>query len=374
LKLATVLGTQVIVGLDSKEGDIVLYFDSNLRLSPGYLRANNLYSNKELNADSTVKGYFSSNGRVKCQKFRGELSNGYVVPLESLKTVVNIPSAALYALFVNGIEFTHIDGVEICSKYITPNTNKYNRIKYKDHITLSPMFKPHWNTKQLMREYLDIPPGMVWIEEKIHGTSGRTGNVLVTVHRKWYQFWKPKTWQEWRIISGTRRMTHIDGHISHVRKETHNKLAPHLRKGETVYFEIFGHDSTGKEIQSGFSYGCVGGEYKVILYRVTITTQDGYSVDLPRDVVYRRADELGLMSPTVLYFGYERPETICETAKRYIEGQSVLDHNTLKEGVVVWYMDIKGNWNCLKHKNPSFLEKESLSKDVEEKCDVEDLI
>ena len=50
LKLATALGTQVVAGLDSKDGDLVVYFDSNLRLSADYLHSNNLYSNPELNA------------------------------------------------------------------------------------------------------------------------------------------------------------------------------------------------------------------------------------------------------------------------------------------------------------------------------------
>jgi hypothetical protein len=64
LKLATVFGTTVIVGLDAKDGDLVAYFDSNLCLSPEYMRANNLYSNKDPNKDPTKGGYFGSSGRV----------------------------------------------------------------------------------------------------------------------------------------------------------------------------------------------------------------------------------------------------------------------------------------------------------------------
>ncbi|MFH1547257.1 MAG: hypothetical protein ABIC57_02110, partial [bacterium] len=90
LQLATVLGAQVIVGLDAKDGDLVVYFDSNLRLSHEYLHFNNLYSNKELNFDSTQKGYFGKNGRVRAQKFRGEVSNGYVAELGSLNMVPGV--------------------------------------------------------------------------------------------------------------------------------------------------------------------------------------------------------------------------------------------------------------------------------------------
>ena len=121
LKLATVLGTQVIVGLEAKDGDLVIYFDSNLRLSHEYLHYNNLYSNKEMNADP---GYFGKNGRVRAQRFRGEISNGYVAELSSIDalavaTGITDNNQRVYPSFSLkvGDEFTHIDDVEICSKY-----------------------------------------------------------------------------------------------------------------------------------------------------------------------------------------------------------------------------------------------------------------
>jgi hypothetical protein len=377
LKLATVLGTQVIVGEEAYDGQVVLYFDSNLCLSPSYLSANNLYADPSLNVDKTKKGYFGGNGRVKCQKFRGELSNGFVAELSSLLLLKEIYDAlyvnydSLTTDFFNiGDEFTHVCGVEICKKYIIPECVLYTRKKYKNEIELGVMFKRHWDTKQFIREYQNIPPGICWIEEKIHGTSGRTGYVEVIVYRKWYQIWKPKTQKEWKVVSGTRKMDHTDGHISSTRKEIHNKLAPHLHKGETLYYEIFGHSLEGKGIQTGFNYGCFGGEYKVMLYRVTITTSDGFSVDLPREAVYKRAEELGLIKPFLIGKVDSTQSNFCDLIQVDVKGISHFA-NHIKEGVVVWFMNTDGTWSNLKHKSEEFLLLEDRQRD-KDKGDPED--
>jgi len=382
LKLATVLGTQVVVGLDAKEGDLVLYFDSNLKLSHEYLHWNNLYSSKELNVDVTKKGYFGKSGRVRAQKFRGEVSNGYVTPIDSLFAwgIVDEESNP----FKEGDEFTHINGVEVCSKYIVlrkrqPGEGR-NRKGKKLFTIVSDMFHTHWDTKQLMREKHIIPEeAVLYIEEKEHGTSGRTANVLIRNNRSWWKFWIPK--EEWKIISGTRRVDSIDNHITKIRKEIEQKIAPHLHKGEEVYYEISGYDGA-KPIQSNssgdFSYGCKIGEYRVILYRVTITTPDGFCFDLSRPEVYRRAGELGLEKPFLIatipmecseyltngIFNWEKIVT------SEIKGMSYIGENLL-EGVVVWFQNHQGYWMALKHKSEEFLIAED--KNYEKgKTDIED--
>jgi len=389
LKVATVLGTQVVVGLDAKDGDVMVYFDSNLCLSHEYLRANNLYSNPDMNLDTSKKGYFGSNGRVKSQRFRGEVSNGYVASLSSIIRIGPvreglhwnydmIPEDILHV----GDEFTHVGGVPICMKY-TPDVNprcgststgKKNKRVKRNRVN-SDMFWKHWDTKHLMRENHRIPQGeYLYVEEKIHGTSGRTGKVLCTIDRPWWKFWIPK--QQWRVVSGTRRTDHINAHMSAERREVHEKLAPHLRKGEEVYYEIYGYSKGGKPVQKRFSYGCKPDQYKVMLYRVTLTTPDGFSVDLPRRQVYQRAKELGLECPVVLFDGcfdpidqHHRWEDLLDLAK----GKSQLDAGTLREGIVVWFTDAYGQWGCLKHKSEEFLMQESKDRDSGVD-DVEDLL
>lgn len=369
LKLATVLGTTVVVGLEAQDGDLVVYFDSNLRLSDGYLKACNLYSNMNLNADTTKKGYFGSNGRVRAQKFRGEMSNGYVAELWTL----NLPEMGftydgeLVDKLKCGDEFTHINGVEVCRKYVIPHNmpgqpGSRNRTRRQKR-PASPMFKPHWDTKQLMRclSYIQND-AIVYIEEKIHGTSGRTGLVLTDTFRPWYKPWIPR--QKWMTLSGTRRMDHIGSHMPEEREEIRKSLEGKLHKGETVYYEIFGYTKNGSMVQSGFPYGCVPGQYKVMLYRVTITTPDGFTFDLPRETVYRRAEELGMVSPVLI----EKLDLIDPAIDlefvvgQHVHGNSALA-NHMKEGIVVWYQQTDGTWTCLKHKSDEFYLNEDALKE-----------
>jgi hypothetical protein len=345
-----------VVSLDAKDGDRMIYFDSNLRLSHEYLHHNNLYSNAELNVDTTKKGYFGKNGRVRAQKFRGELSNGFVAELFSLRFVFGESGSTelIHWDFSAFDEFTSINGVEICSKYIVP----IKHVQGQQRPSVSKMFHRHWDTKQLMRELDSIPDDAVcWIEEKIHGTSGRTGNLLVDTKRPWWKFWAPK--EEWKVVSGTRRVDNTNYHLSAIRQEIERRVAPHLHKGETIYYEIYGYDG-GKHIQAGYPYDCRGGEWKCMLYRVTQSPPPSVSyrkpMDLSRTQVYNRAIELGLEKPVNLGVFH-----ICvdvfdwDMVTSSAKGKSHLDAGTLLEGVVVWFEDKDGNWTCLKHKSPEFL-------------------
>lgn len=380
LQLATVLGTQVVVGLDAQKGDLVLYFDSNLRVGHKFLHHNNLYSNPEMNEDGKSKGYFPKTGRVKCQRFRGEMSNGYVAKPYML---LNIPGVS-ENVFDEGTEFNSIDGIEICAKYIPQRGNaigtKQRAKELKKHM-ISNMFHRHWETQQLMRNLGELCPGPIWVEEMIQGTSGRTANARFS--KPWYRCLFP--WQdkyEYRIVSGTRRIDHITYHMPAIRQEIERRISPHLRKGEEVYYEIFGYEPTGKPIQDGFPYNCRPCEWQVMLYRVTFTNEDGYSIDMDRHYVYKRAEELGMLAPTVINSGilfpydFEEPHRIHEIAaeiREMAEGNSTFDGSTLKEGVVVWFQKENGHWTCLKYKTETFLLKESkkLDKGV---VDCEDLL
>ena len=368
LQLATVLGAQVIVGLDAKDGDLVIYFDSNLKLSREYLHWNNLYTSKELNADSTQKGYFGGNGRVRAQKFRGEISNGYVASIESL-FFIGITSSESCRSLKDGAEFTVINDIEVCSKYIVPSGVRSERGKDKKgrrRGTSTPYFWKHWDTKQLMREKHQIPEDAVcYIEEKIHGTSGRTGHVLVKTNPRWWQFWKPKI--TWKVISGTRRVDGLKNrHIASVREVVESRIARHLHKGEQVYYEIYGYNHNGGMIQKGSPYGCAPlisrawdspnepSPFRVVLYRITITTLDGHVIDLSRKKVYQRAEELGLEKPYLISKTYTK-DNLLHAVEQFCKGKSHLDVNTLLEGVVVWFENENGDWRCLKHKSQEFL-------------------
>ena len=112
-----------------------------------------------------------------------------------------------------------------------------------------------------------------------------------------------------------------------------------------------------------------------MLYRVTITTPDGYCIDLNREQVYKRAEELGLEKPYLLQKLYipeiEAVDFFLPSIIKLVNGKSTIDANTMREGIVIWFKNSSGNWDCLKHKSEEFLMLESEERD-KEIGDVED--
>ena len=108
VKLATCHGNQVVVGLEVEEGHIGVYFPCDGQLSDEFCRANNLYREASLNKFPEDKGgMFDSNRRVRAQKFRGEISDGFWVPLHYFGFI------QVTGLDVEGFEFDEWCGVHI---------------------------------------------------------------------------------------------------------------------------------------------------------------------------------------------------------------------------------------------------------------------
>jgi len=149
-------------------------------------------------------------------------------------------------------------------------------------------------------------------------------------------------------------------------------VAPHLHRGETIYYEIYGN-AGGKHIQAGYPYDCRGGEFKVVLYRVTLTSLDGYCIDLNRKQVYARAIELGMNKPYVFISEKMSKEDVVKWAILYAQGKSTLDSGTLREGIACWFEDAKGVWKCLKYKSEEFLLDQDKRTERNE-SDVEDIL
>jgi hypothetical protein len=56
-------------------------------------------------------------------------------------------------------------------------------------------------------------------------------------------------------------------------------------------------------------------------------------------------------------------ESLEQLVTKLAQGQSSLDNDTLKEGVVIWYIGSNGMWSCLKYKSDNFRLRESNNKD-----------
>lgn len=84
IQRTVVLGNNVIVSKDVSIGDRMIYFVSGTKLNAEFCKYNNLFSDKTLNDNTEVSGYLSNKCRVKCIKLKNTISDGILMPLDSL--------------------------------------------------------------------------------------------------------------------------------------------------------------------------------------------------------------------------------------------------------------------------------------------------
>ncbi len=311
LQLANVCGEQVIVGLDNKEGDLGLYFPTDGQLSLEFAAAHDLI--QRVDADGKrAGGFFSKNRHVRSQNFRGMRGYGFWMPVSCLEfTGGDVPN--------EGDEISVWNGVPICNKYITPATLKAagglsRGMARKNNVN----FPEHIETRHFAKsEKLFTRDSVVYVTEKLHGTSQRVGYVLEDVEQ-------PRTLldrllrrtrvkQEWKHLIGTRRVVlkdHNEPGFYGSNEFRYNCVAnwiSRLKQGEVVYGEVVGYTESGKPIMAPHStadvpeyarvfgnvityhYGCPENTCKFYAYRIT-----QHGVELSWDQVRRRCAELGV--------------------------------------------------------------------------------
>lgn len=412
LKLATVQGYQIIVGLDAEEGTFGAFFPCDGQLVKEHLTVNKLYSTHP-DTGEKMGGYFDKNGRVRAQKLRGEISDGFFQEAAGFEWCGGLT-------IKEGEEFDSLNGFKVCQKYYTPatlkaiNSGKVNKKgKKKDKITYE--LPEHYDTGQLRTHAKKIPNGaVIYVSEKLHGTSGRTGYVkkstlYASVWKKyWSRFCSFFQKDDYTYVTGTRRTVRKEGtpgyHGSDVfRDEVHKKIkSAGLRKGEILYYEIVGYTEKGKSImpshkitdkglkkrygdQMSYNYGCNQGEWRFYVYRITETTPDGTIIDLPWNMVISRCKALGLnVVPELDRFMMknESKEDIPEFLlhiETLTQGDSTLDRNHIKEGVVCRiehpdvYNRIVNFTEALKYKGFHFCDMEGIKKNDPNYIDMEEI-
>lgn len=346
LQVAQCLGDNVVVGLDAKDGDLVIHFSDDGQLSPEFLFENNLYNKPEMNKDPEKKGFFCTKGRVRAQVFRKMKSEAYVCSLDNLKfTGIDISTLTL------GTRFDTLNGVKIANKYITPATlraAKGNQPKQKTGLVayLKDKFKEHVDTEQLKYTRNEDLIGLVTLTHKLHGTSARSAYLeapieqpmniilaswnklvdkiyfsIVAKHKSFTEEQRskvkflPKLKDEWVSIYGTRRVTkgQVTDKYDDFRTKAHKMLEPFMTKGETWYYEIVGFEAPNSPIMQRvgckelpkeckklfpevitYKYGCMDGEFDIYIYRVTTQSEDGYIYELPWSHVKNRCAKAGV--------------------------------------------------------------------------------
>jgi len=402
--LATVQGYQVIVGLEAKDGDLGVFFPCDGQLTKEHLTANKLYSTHP-DTGEKMGGYFGKNGRVRAQKLRGEISDGFWQEAKGFDWCGGLT-------LKDGDEFDTLNGHKICQKYYTPATQraagKGKERKKKAKISY-PNFYEHYDTKQLRNNVAAIPKGaVIYVSEKLHGTSGRTGQVQPAIKRSWLSSFFRRLLNrqnEWVYVLGTRRTVkeakeNKDGYYGKdiFRTKMHDKIKQSgLHKGEIVYYEIVGFTETNRSIMAQYdiedkklkkrygdkmtyTYGCDEYCCKLYVYRITQNTPDGATIDLSWDQMKARCQQLGLdVVPELDRFVYDgNTEELLKRVNKHTLGDSTLDNRHIREGVVcrvehpaVYSSD--PSLIALKYKSYHFCEMEGIKKNDNNYVDIEEI-
>jgi len=318
IKRTVIFGNNVIVGTDVKIGDKMLYFVSGTRLNADFCKYNNLLTDAEQNKDKKV-GYISHKQfRVKAIKLKGVISDGILLPIESLSFNESIK----YKYLFKGDEFTDIDGVSICEKYFVPCRNSNPGGKAPKSIKINRLvdnqFFLHNDTDNLRKNIHKLnPKDIIGIHYKKHGTSVVIGNVLVKKALKWYEKLAKKVGlniidTEYDIIYSSRKVIK-NGYLNtnpnsfyktDIWGDVRNEVKDKIPKNYTLYGEILGYETTGSAIQGGYDYGCNIGEHKFYVYRITVVNPDGNLIELTDKQIHEFCEKHGfLFKDTFIYYG-----------------------------------------------------------------------
>lgn len=168
LKLATAHGHQVVVGLDHVDGDVGVFFPTDGVLDHQFCLENELYPITDENGNRIGGGFFSpKKARVRAQRFRGEKSEGFWIPLSSL-AYTGVKLDDLH----EGYTFDTINGQKICEKWYAPATLRAMQAGQSRARKENAMFAKHIDTLRYQydaEKYLQAG-ALVWVSEKLHGT------------------------------------------------------------------------------------------------------------------------------------------------------------------------------------------------------------
>ena len=403
LQLGECFDNTVCVGLDAYEDECVIYFPCDGQLSEEYATHNNLVRRKD-EAGNNVGGYLDPDKRnIKAIKLRGEKSDGIVMPLSSLAyTGIKLDT------LTPGTRIDVVNGHLICQKYI-PRSNVRqgqsgagNRTRKKS-VPVAPLFAEHADTEQLAYNLSVFKPGdEVEITLKMHGTSQRTG-FLPTLKGFKRTLWDRITRKEgapiydWGYVTGTRRtvLENYEGGFYGDNKfrEEHSKVFEgKLHKGECVYYEVCAFTTNGTPIMSSgkvpkeaqaqygdtmvFSYGCEPTGKRVLygededgafsieekapqsvmyVYRMTLTTEEGYTIDYTPDYMRYRCEQMGVkyvprFEKFIIPDDVDAGEYVKNKAEQYYDGPDPIGQTHVREGVVVRIIN-RPKFCAYKHKN-----------------------
>lgn len=339
LKCCTIDGFNIITGIDSEPG-LYVYFPALSQINNDFLSYANLYRHKELNKDPEQSGMFEDNGRVKAIKLRGEISEGFILPITVFENyIISVTNQELKHV-QEGTEFDAVEheGKEfwISKKYLPKRTQGQGGVtggkrskkvpKGVDKV-IDIQFRFHYDTTLIKKcPFVLSPESLIQISYKMHGTSGISANVLCRQELNWRQ-----KIAKWLTGEEFNKYDYLYSSRTVIKNKFYNKnvgdgfygvdvwaeadkiVRPCLAKGQTAYYEILGFLPNGEYIQKGFDYGCIPPRdnetytpekhFKIRVYRVTETNVDGKVLEYTTHQVQQWCQRVGLIPVEECFYG-----------------------------------------------------------------------
>lgn len=408
LQVATVFGNDVIVDMSYKPGERVVYFPVDGQLDYAFADDNKLIRKKDADGNN-IGGYLDPDKRnITALKLRGEKSEGLILPIEVLSKYTDIGKLK------DGDQISEFNGIVLCQKYIPKRQRqqsngggtiktRVNKKELAEKVSYD-FFKEHIDTQQLAFNQNAFKPGdACYITLKMHGTSARTANTIEVTKKKRNAIlkkvfhMKDKKTTRFACVSGTRRTVLRDYEggwygSNAFRQKYHDFFKERLPKGMEVFYEIVGYTSGSQTImgkcsnklikdkafskqygdETIFSYGCKEGENDIYVYRMTMTNEDGFVVELPWEQVQIECEKMGVKCvPLFDKFIFTTWDDLMARVEKYYDGADPIGITHVREGVVV-RIDNRPSFTAYKHKNFSFKCLEGIIKDNADAPDMEE--
>jgi hypothetical protein len=259
-----------------------------------------MYDDKELNIDKEKKGYINKHGRVRIVKLGGVPSYGILLNPMTIATFLNESVDDVKAYLEKHVneDFDEINGEIFCKVYVPPvkeHGRKLSKSERRDKklarfkMLIEGSFRQHYDTGQLARNmHLFNPEDVVYISNKLHGTSAIYANILTNVPTNWFKrMWRKFTGknefdQKYNLVYSSRTVIknefinpkqkaggYYSSDIWGYWAEKLNNLIP---QDYCIYCEIVGYTPNGTAIQKGYDYGCKQTDdvkSKLMVYRIT---------------------------------------------------------------------------------------------------------
>jgi tRNA-binding EMAP/Myf-like protein len=396
LQIAVVDFQRVITGLDTKVGDLFVYFPLESQINKELVSFFNGFETMSLNQNVTIKGFFNKHARCRAIRLRGEVSEGYIHPVASINEFLKTQNCKFQITEKEvGVEFDSIGDITISQKYIVKTKqqtqgigNPNKKLKRVSKI-IDGQYRLHQDTAQLKRNIGRIEPdSIISITNKLHGCNAVFAKVLCKKKLKWYEKALKKL-----------GVNIVDSHYDYVvgsRRTIKNEYADEVKQGYydcdiwmhafegikesirdciTIYAEICGFLPSGGEIQKSYDYGCLPTKHKLFVFRVTYTNHAGEVFEFSWPQIKRYCERYNLVPAPSFYYGKAKdlyPELDTDThwnenflarlITEHLEKDCDMCNNKVpNEGIVLTVED--ESWIGLKLKSEAFYLRESKELD-----------